>query len=383
MKKNIIKFTFFVSSLISFISCHKPKVITLDEEREKETIYYSLKLTTNNVDAINYSVNVEDLNKIEAGTKVTITNTHGYYKIVKFLSNENELLSENNSYSFTMDSDKEIKIIFKYDKKYYSDSFLENIKEKEVNIILLAGQSNMEGFDALISDIPVETRKYYKENKSNVVINYNCYETGNYTLGKETSQCFVEVDFGQGMSKNNFGPEVSLAKTLSINDPNTKYIFVKVACGGTTIAVDWNPDNINLTTGKYMYGRFIKNVDSCLDYISTKANYKYTIKAMCWAQGEYDSANNNYANAYNENFAKLTSAIKTRYSEYLSEDFKWISAGISSTGWTYYEKVNEALRNQSDAFIEESITLPKVNSAHYTAQSYLTIGECFGRELLR
>ena len=109
MKKTF--FALFIASLFTNIfSCYKP--ITKETEnkedvKEKTTTYYSLKISTNIEEASNYSINVDDINKIEEGRLVSITNTPGYYKIVQFLGTNDEQLSSNNSYSFVMDSNKE------------------------------------------------------------------------------------------------------------------------------------------------------------------------------------------------------------------------------------------------------------------------------------
>ena len=378
MKRKII--VFMLLPLLT-LSCYKKRT---SNETEKEENYYSLKITTNNPDATNYSVNVDNLNRIKEGTKVTISNTPGYYKIIQFLSSENELLSSDNTYSFEMNSDKEIKIVSQYSTRY----FYESLPNKEANIILMAGQSNMEGYSpnftqTLSNDVISE----YRKGHNNVYINYNCFRLGNFTEDKHNSNSFVGVDFGQGLSRTQFGPEVGFSKYLGTNSPQTSYFLIKAAWGGTDLNTYWNPNNINNTGDKYMYSRFVMSVDKCLNMF-TSYSIKPKIKGVIWMQGCSDCDNDTKANAYLNNFSNLVNTTKTRYSQYLSDDFKWVSGYITNLYNPRNTIINNALKQISDRVVEESETLERdvsenPNNPHYTSDGYLKLGEYFGREFLR
>ena len=368
--------------LSSLSSCYKPKTKSSDND-EKESIYYSLKISTNNQEANNYSVNVDNLDKITEGTEVTITNTPGHYKIVQFLYLFNELLSENNSYSFTMDSNKELKIFFTRSDSYLHESN-GNISEKEIaNVILMSGQSNMCGADDPYTSIPVETRNEYKVGHDLVKINYNGLVANNYTYGEFGNGVFVPVDFGQGAKNTWLGPEVGLSKYLGTNDPTTRYYLVKVAWGGSKIGW-WVPNNTD-AEGKNAWGKLIFAVDKCLERLKSIGKIP-VIKSMLWFQGESDSVKTaEFASTYASKFVKFKNGLLKRYNSYISSDFEWISAGISTlstSAWTYCDIINEQLKENSDKYINETETLTMLNNSHYTAQSYLTIGELFGRYYL-
>ena len=128
MQKNILKIVLlFFLNLFLLSNCYKKKIDFGVPDSDLQKIdFYTLKITTNISEAKNYSVNVDNLERIESGTKVTISNTIGYYKIIGFYSASNDLLSTSSTYSFIMDSNFEIKIVFKYDLLYYLDSYNQN-----------------------------------------------------------------------------------------------------------------------------------------------------------------------------------------------------------------------------------------------------------------
>lgn len=404
MKSNrLLLFLSLFCSISTPFSCNEKKEDNIKDIVNK--VYYSLKLSTNNEYATNYSVDVQNMDKIEEGTLVTIKNEPGYYKISQILDENNQSIysftninptsSYKRSYSFNIFKDTSLKLVFTYDIDYYINTYPFKEKNGKANIILMAGQSNMVGWDAAYSSLSSETLSNYRSDDTRIMINYNCeyyssvssYVT-NSTFNRYGCGGFVKVDFGQGMSKSYFGPEVGLAKQLRTNS-NDNYYLIKTANGSASLVTHWNPDNYNLepasSSPPYMYKLFIQNIDACLRNFK-RNNITPNIVALCWGQGERDSmsssgieASNNYGN----NLIKLQNAIKERYSKYLDSNFKWISAGVKITDrWTNAKIVNTHLKNNSDVYISESENLAYINSSHFTASSYLQIGELFGKAVL-
>ena len=394
MKKFMLGFLvlpFCVSSFI--VGCSKNSTNTKDSDasstKQDQSNKFSLKITTNIPEAKNYSVNVSDLNSIEKDTEITISNTSGFYIIKQFLSSNNDLLSTGDSYTFKITQDTEIKIMFTYSNKYYFSNRDDNGK---ANIILMSGQSNMAGSDTKFSLLNNDTIQYYNIGHDNVAINYHA--NANYTFNNEDSADFTYVNFGQGNSLQTFGPEMGLAKSLGKYKSNETYYLIKVAYGGTSLFNNWNVDNIENTANKMMYGRFVKYLSNCLTMFKNQTNLTPNIKAMLWLQGESDTDTDSGVHAveYATHFQKLVNDVKSRYADYLSSDFKWISALISKTyrdnqgGATVenIEYVNSALKKYSDRIVTETeYDLPKINNLHYTPESSLKIGEYFYRELFR
>ena len=375
MKRKII--VFMLLPLLT-LSCNKKST---SNETKKEENYYSLKITTNNPEATNYSVNVDNLNRIKEGTKVTISNTPGYYKIIQFLSSENELLSSDNTYSFEMNSNKEIKLNMGESQKYLIESKGTIKKNKLANIILMAGQSNMCGTDDApynTNTITKEVRDSYRVGHDNVRINYNGLIHNNFSYNQFACGRFGVVDYGQGAETKYSGPEMGLSKYLGTNDPTNMYYLIKVAWGGSTI-LRWTP---SYTGANPCWDKITRCVDNCITNLKSSGLIPI-INGMCWFQGESDSHSEENASKYTERFVQFKSALLSRYNGYISNNFKWVSAAISDTYWQYPDLINSQLQANSDEFIEETKTLPKITEAHYTMASYLKIGELFGEKILK
>ena len=128
-------------------------------------------------------------------------------------------------------------------------------KGKLVKIILLAGQSNMEGHDSPWNELPEETINEYRNGHSNVKINYDCtYEITQGGVANTSNGEFVDVDFGQGRNQTLFGPEVGVASYLGKHDPNQTYYLIKSCEGSSDLKGDWSK------TG-HCYLNFVKDVD--------------------------------------------------------------------------------------------------------------------------
>ena len=241
-------------------------------------------------------------------------------------------------------------------------------------VIILAGQSNMEGHDSQFITLPKETRDKYKGSHDNVKIIYD-----NMFYGNKVEE-FVPVDFGQGVSINHFGPEVGLAYKLGKETPQYNYYFIKSCKGGSCLATDW-------CESAAVYDQFFTDVDAALDLL-TSSGISFEISAFMWMQGESDASNIKYLEAYSENELTLISKIKEEYANYVAPDFSFIDAGISTDGaWLLADEINSAKKetvsaNANYKYISESETLSKINSAHYTASSYLTLGEAFATKYL-
>ena len=148
--------------------------------------------------------------------------------------------------------------------------------------------------------------------------------------------------------------------------------------------MNWTPSNNNSWNA---YAKLLYAVDKCLGNLINLGRVP-VIKSMFWFQGENDSileVGEEHARSYSSYFIKFQGALKKRYKNYLSNDFRWISAGIATTkpsSWAYPEIINSQLREYSDVYIPETETLDRINNSHYTMTSYLTIGELFGRYYL-
>lgn len=241
-------------------------------------------------------------------------------------------------------------------------------------VIILAGQSNMEGHDSQFNTLPKDTRDKYKGSHDNVKIIYD-----NMVFGNKVDK-FVSVNFGQGVSINHFGPEVGLAYKLGRETPQYNYYFIKSCKGGSCLATDW-------CENAAVYDQFFTDVDAALELLIS-SGISFEISGFMWMQGESDASNMAYAESYSENELTLIEKIKTEYSNYIPSNFSFIDAGISTDDvWLLADDINSAKKetvnsNANYRYVSESETLAKINNAHYTAGSYLTLGEVFGDKYL-
>ena len=155
-----------------------------------------------------------------------------------------------------------------------------------VQVILLAGQSNMDG-NVPISALPPEFKQ--------VPANVNLIDKGKPAriAGGKT-----------------FGPEVAFAATLAASKPSDDFLFVKRAMGGTSLA-GWAPqwDESRLAS-KYdtvagpIYRRLLE------DYAAAIKGRHSRLTGVLWMQGESDTRYPALGPNYFENFKTLITAFR-------------------------------------------------------------------------
>lgn len=266
-----------------------------------------------------------------------------------------------------------------FDTMYFA-VFDETVLHSENKLVIMAGQSNMEGHDAPYqSGLSQSDVSDYRKGHDNVLIDYNCtYYARTGGLANTSNGNFVPVDFGQGKNTDLFGPEVGFAKHLGKNDPHNNYYIVKSAEGSSSLAVDWS------ATG-HCYANMVNDVDHAIEYLN-QHNIEFKLVGFVWMQGEADSS---AASSYKNNMLALLDRINTKYAAYLPESgLSLIDGGISTDGvWSGASAINQAKKEICDSkanyrYVSASETLPKVNQYHYTARSFLTLGEKFAESLL-
>ena len=144
---------------------------------------------------------------------------------------------------------------------------------KKVKVVLLGGQSNMEGWDGVYSDLDEQTIEKYLSGHDNVKINYHSHGDGSQN-GNGVS--FDDVIFGLGANNTLIGPEVGVAYQLGLNDPDSDYILIKSARGGTALDLDWSAEGNS-------YRTFIEDVNR-VPIIRNNLffNKKYLIKKVAY-----------------------------------------------------------------------------------------------------
>ena len=163
---------------------------------------------------------------------------------------------------------------------------LESRGENPVNVVLLAGQSNMGG-NTLVTNLAVELRQ----------------PPPNVTLVNDGKI----VRIGSGST---FGPEVGFAATAAAARPDEKLLLVKLAKSGTSLA-GWSPQwdqsrlaSIYDTNAGPLYRTLLEQFNAA----TQGKNIRLT--AILWMQGESDTRYPALGPNYFQNFTNLIAAFR-------------------------------------------------------------------------
>lgn len=259
--------------------------------------------------------------------------------------------------------------------------------DKTAQVILMYGQSNMEGNSYkqyLVQTVGKDKTLEYTNGYDNVLISY---ETAN-TYSNSNHQ-FVPVKLGQGYSNDRFGPEVGMAEILSKQELKHPVYLIKFAYGATNLYSQWNPS----TTGN-LYQSAITYTLEQLGVIES-LGYTPEVKAICWMQGEADSTTDYYQN-YADNESGFITSLRQEFDSYASKEIGFIDAGISdSSAWTHYQEINKAKEQVAEesenniyfSTIEEGLTynkepIPNIDYYHYDSDSMIKLGHLFSEKAL-
>lgn len=225
---------------------------------------------------------------------------------------------------------------------------------KTMPVYLLAGQSNMEGnvdpelFNGLLKKIQAgknkknrlekELNAWYEDfaggyaryaydplvcaHEAQLLLNLKRDRLINAVFPrpdkKNTAYCTNSSDAARPLSANcgnPFGPELMFSKKLAkqINKPFT---IVKVARGGTSLAVDWiSPSASNNNPGpmyKELAARIasLQNDPKSIHAKCAKTTGACKFDALIWFQGENDCFDKEYAENYRENLAAFVNDVR-------------------------------------------------------------------------
>ena len=296
-----------------------------------------------------------------------------------------------------------------------SSSFSSSEPEKvipEVNVIVLAGQSNAEGnsnaknLEAYCDDTGNSYEEYvHGYNTVKITYHNHYYFSTSYLYSNRDNPFepnFVDVKAGQGKTSGWVGPELGMAQYInnSIKASQPVYI-IKFASGGTGFSTtpSWNSPSSG-TTGE-LYQKLTKYVDNGLEYLENQG-LKPKIRSFVWMQGEADSSTVANANAYKDGLKNMVTDFRSKYASYATGDdgdnIGVVDGYISDSGkWKQYQIINAA-KEEIASELENYYTVDttatgldlKVNSeehgggdsAHYTIDSMIKLGQAFGKTII-
>jgi hypothetical protein len=229
-------------------------------------------------------------------------------------------------------------------------------------VMLLVGQSNMEGFGRT-ADLSAEEAVWPVE------VRY-------FDRWRE-----VEV-----LGRNNFGPEIGMARILADALPGREIRLVKVAVGGTSL-LDWAPAWDSTTaaiTGHADAGPMYAHLMAAVDTVT--AGEEVEIGAVFWMQGERDARFAEVGPGYGERIAVLVAALREDLGR---EDMPFILGIVNPPADRYpaLDTVRAAQRalasDDPHVWLVDTDDLSKLpDNLHYDSSGQLELGRRFGHAFL-
>ncbi|QBG48824.1 hypothetical protein EGM51_15970 [Verrucomicrobia bacterium S94] len=175
-----------------------------------------------------------------------------------------------------------------------------------VKVVLLGGQSNMAGRGVFAElDETVQSRVDAAANR--------VYVSSQGRAPQKLSW------FDEGKRCRTFGPEVLTGVTLAEKYPESEFLLIKTAVGGTSLHGAWNPDWTPERAMASEKGEVRQQLRLFQEHMqSIRENFRvleqegksYELMGMCWMQGEKDSRLELSALNYEENLKRLIAAYR-------------------------------------------------------------------------
>ena len=186
--------------------------------------------------------------------------------------------------------------------------------KNEVQVVLLAGQSNMAGagdYDDLDETIKLRIQKVAHR----VSLSFNGEKTQPLSYYKNKPSKKYKF-------LKRFGPELLLGLTLAEKNPDKEYLLIKRSQGGTSLHGAWNP-NWTAEKAKMMekgekkqnlklYELHISDIKRNLKELE-EAQKSYKIIGLFWMQGENDAISEVSAKNYKNNLRSLVYAYRKEF----------------------------------------------------------------------
>ena len=260
-----------------------------------------------------------------------------------------------------------------------------------VDVIVLAGQSNMEGhtwINKLLQNTPEAMHDYYLNGFENTQIMYYCNN------GSNKNEAFEPVKVGMGFDKTRFGPEVGIAQKLHEVGRVRPLYIVKYALGATSLYNDWSSPSMGSSNSLY-YKMMFYLYDQLAMF--EEQDLEVRIKGLFWMQGEADSCLDGPTSEYYDNLSLFVSDFRDEFEEVYGDPERgipFVDAGISNCAtWKNYKELNAAKKEFAESdptknyyfdTMEEGLTynLDNQDYFHYDALSEIKLGDLFISKLL-
>lgn len=273
-------------------------------------------------------------------------------------------------------------------------------EKPDISVIILGGQSNMEG-NSWWKYLEGKDARYadYKNGFDGIKMSFANHESD---AGKTPSFNAVKLGYGGARNPGNggdgttcFGPEIGMAKILHDNGYDNKVVFIKFAVGATYFHNDANNRNWKAKTGT-IYKAFIQYVNACVASLSE--DYNVSIDAMCWMQGESDTEQQAHVDAYKANLNGFVAELRKHFAGYCPhfmfydayinwprdwqgdrpEQINGIKAQLAEENLHY--EIIDVLKEKLHSYNEP---YENIDLAHFDAESEIRLGEMFAEAYMQ
>ena len=255
----------------------------------------------------------------------------------------------------------------------------------EYDVYFLAGQSNASGRGD-VEDIPAGSPLAAPQTD----VQFYWRKTLSSSNGNLTQDTFIplQVDSGHGSNSPDahlveFGPEVSMGRTLADLFPARNILIIKYSHGGSNLHTQW-------AAGGVRYNDFIGTVTDALEDI-TDAGATYQLRGTVWVQGESDASSATNAGNYQTNLTDLISRIRTDV--FAGEGAPFVLSRLSDNQYssvtgnvgtvrTAQQQTAEAMENVEWVDADDAAFSTYSNGMiHFDANGVINLGESLGQAM--
>ncbi|MEZ5940016.1 MAG: sialate O-acetylesterase [Planctomycetaceae bacterium] len=175
-------------------------------------------------------------------------------------------------------------------------SHAEDTPKKQLDVFIVAGQSNSVGFDANPAELTPDeqdskTLFWFRcgdpppdeyDVRSNGWTHLRTQPRGNPDTRGVQQRQYGNFHFPEG----GFGPEFGFIRTLRKSTPDANLAVIKSSFSGTSLIDDWDPTSQDEHGA--CYRALIEEVSTAVEQ-AEKQGYSCHIRAMIWVQGESDA----------------------------------------------------------------------------------------------
>lgn len=305
------------------------------------------------------------------------------------------------------------------------EALAEEAQLKDIDVYLIAGQSNGVGYTAVDSEseqAEIAKDERYRNGFDDVM--YYGYVECNKDTTLPANIALRSVKLGKGADSQGktretkyetFGPELGMAKYFADNGiANTNYGIIKYAAGGTAIYDEFT-SNMGSQYGNWMspslvakygkgsatltglcYANFLTTVRQGLKAYKDNG-YNPVIKGLAWMQGESESQSANNSKRYAELLSTMIADMRKDLTEISGQNLSELLTVAAKIPSKYKDVVSSAayvdvVRAQMDAVAENDadvitidndfVTLPGTDNHHYNVPDMLQVGHNFAEAFI-